>query len=60
MRLTVYISSASDGYFLLKAKELPGLLAKAESIDEIADAVCEAAAALTGRSPLEFDVIADY
>ena len=39
MRLTVYISSASDGYFLLKAKELPGLLAKAESIDEIADAV---------------------
>lgn len=60
MQLTVNISSASDGYFLLKAKELPGLLAKAARTNEIPDAVCKAAAALTGCSPHEFDVIADY
>lgn len=60
MTLTVYISSATDGYFLVKAKELPDLAAKANSIEGIPDAARAAAANLTGRAPSDFDVIADY
>lgn len=60
MTLTVYISSATDGYFLVKAKELPDLAAKAISIRGVPDAARAAAAKLTGLAPSDFDVIPDY
>jgi hypothetical protein len=60
LQLTVYISSASDGYFLLRAVELPDLTARAGTIDGIPVAVRDAAAVLTGRAPDDFDVSLDY
>jgi len=60
MQLTAYIASANDGYFLVKAKEVPELLARTSSLNDIPDAVREAAARLTGRAAGDFEVIPEY
>ncbi|MEW1812496.1 hypothetical protein AB0284_17540 [Pseudarthrobacter phenanthrenivorans] len=60
MQLNVYISSAADGIFRLKAAELPELTAQARELEDIPAAVRSAAAALTGREPGDFDITIDY
>ena len=59
MRLSVYIYSASDGHFQLKAPELPELTAEAWGMGNIPGPRA-AAAALTGRKPTDFDITLDY
>ncbi|WP_181405881.1 hypothetical protein [Pseudarthrobacter phenanthrenivorans] len=58
--MNVYISSASDGYFLLKTVEIPELTARAGTIEDMPGAVRAAAAVLTGRAPDDFEVSLDY
>lgn len=60
MQLNVHISSATDGYFLLKAAEIPELTARASKMDGIPGAVLAAAAELTGRPPEDFNINIDY
>ncbi|GKV74465.1 hypothetical protein [Pseudarthrobacter sp. NCCP-2145] len=60
MLLNVYISSAADGYFLLRAVEIPELKVKAKRFDDIPDAVRAAAAAVTGKAPGDFEIALDY
>jgi predicted RNase H-like HicB family nuclease len=60
LQLNVYISSASDGYFLLRAVEIPELTARASTIEDIPAQVRTAAAALTGKAPDDFEVSLDY
>jgi hypothetical protein len=58
--LNVYISSATDGYFLLKAVEIPQLSVTVRGLDDIPRAVRAAAAALTGRAPEDFEISLNY
>jgi hypothetical protein len=58
--LNVYISSASDGLFTVKAVQMPKLIVHTRTIEEIPDAVRYAAAAIVGRRPEEFEVILDF
>lgn len=60
VQLNIYISSASDEYFVIKALEMPELSVRAATIGEIPEAVRAAAAEATGLAPADFDIIADY
>lgn len=56
MKLTTRIASADDGWLALDVLELPDLEAYAKGFEDIPQAVQTAAAALTGRPAVEFDV----
>jgi hypothetical protein len=60
MQLNVYISSASDGLFHLRAVELPELAARTKRIEDIPEAVSAAAAEITGGTPADFDIVMAY
>lgn len=60
LQLNVYISSADDGLFTIKAVQIPELTAYARTIEGISDAARSAAAAIAGRQPEDFDVIIDF
>ena len=60
MLLNVYISSATDGFFLLRSVEIPELTVTARKLDDIPTVVRAAAAAVTGREPDDFDIVVDY
>ncbi|WP_458782329.1 hypothetical protein [Arthrobacter sp. D3-16] len=60
MQLNVYISSADDGLFTIKAVQIPELTAHAQTIEGIPHAVRCAAGAMTGKQPEDFDVIIDF
>lgn len=59
MQLTAYISSAADGYFLVRTKEVPDLVVRVSIISDLSQAVRSAAASLTGKSENDIDVIFD-
>ncbi len=60
LRLNVYISSADDRLFTIKAVQIPELTAHAQTLEGIPDAVRSATAALTGKQPKDFDIIIDF
>ncbi|WP_395405657.1 hypothetical protein ACHMXB_22300 (plasmid) [Arthrobacter sp. UC242_113] len=60
MRLTAQIKKAADGWLDLHVLELPELRAHARSIEDIPDAVRDAAAILTDRPGHDFDVEVRY
>lgn len=60
MQLTAYISSAADGYFLVRTKEVPDLVVRVSIISDLSQAVRAAAASLTGKSENVVDVVFDY
>lgn len=60
MQLTVYISSAADGLLTVKTTQVPELSVLARTLEDIPDAVCAAAAALTGRTAEDFVVVMDF
>lgn len=60
MQLNVYIANASDGFFVVKAVQMPELSARTRTLEEIPDAVRAAAAAVAGRPADSFDVIMDF
>lgn len=60
MQLNVYIASASDGFFTVKAMSMPELSAQARTLEEIPDAVRSAAAVVAGQSPEDFEVVLDF
>jgi hypothetical protein len=60
VQLNVYISSADDGLFTIKAVQLPELTAHTRTIEGISDAARSAAAAIAGRQPEDFEVIIDF
>lgn len=60
LQLNVYIASASDGFFTVKAVQMPELSTGARTLEEIPDAVRSAAAAAAGRPAEDFDVVLDF
>ncbi|MEV8181457.1 MULTISPECIES: hypothetical protein [Micrococcaceae] len=60
MKLNVYIASASDDFFTVKAVQMPELSAQARTLEEIPDAVRSAAAAVAGQPADFFDVVIDF
>ncbi|MBT2547196.1 hypothetical protein [Arthrobacter sp. ISL-65] len=60
MRLTAQIKKATDGWIDFRVVELPELVAHARKLDDIAGAVRDAAARLTGRQGQDFDVEVRY
>lgn len=60
LQLNVYISSAADGIFTVKAVQMQELSAHARTLEDVPGAVRSAAAALTGESPEEFDLVLDF
>lgn len=60
LQLNVYIASASDGFFTVKAAQMPQLSAQARTLADIPDAVRSAAAAITGQPADVFDVVIDF
>lgn len=60
MKLNVYISRAEDGILTVKAVQIPELSVQAGTIAEIPDAVRSAAASISGQSPDDFVVVADF
>jgi hypothetical protein len=60
LKLTVHILQAIDGRFDLRVFELPELAAQARGVDEIPDAVKDAAARLTGRPKHDSDIEVRY
>ncbi|RAM37261.1 transcriptional regulator [Arthrobacter globiformis] len=60
MKLTAQIGTAADGRLNLRVLELPELKTHARRVDEIPDAVRDAAAKLTGRPKDDFDIEVRY
>ncbi|MFF2347009.1 hypothetical protein [Pseudarthrobacter sp. NPDC058119] len=60
MKLTAHIKDATDGWFDLRTLELPELQATAHRVEDIPEAVREAAAKITGKPASEFDVEVSY
>lgn len=60
MQLNVYISSASDGLFTVKAVQMPELTAEAGTIEDVPNMVRSAAAAMVGGRPENFEVVFDF
>ena len=60
MLLNAYISTATDGHFILKVVEIPELTALASTVDDIPDAARAAAARMTGTAAVDFDVRVNY
>lgn len=58
--LNVYISSAADGLLTVKSAQMPELSVLARTLENIPDAVCAAAAVLSGRTPEDFLVVMDF
>jgi predicted RNase H-like HicB family nuclease len=60
LQLNVYISSAADGLFTIKAVQMPELVAHARTIEDIPLAARSAAAAIAGHAPGDFDIIMEF
>jgi predicted RNase H-like HicB family nuclease len=60
MKLTAHISKAADGRLDLHVVELPDLVAHARSVEDIPEAVRDAATQLTGRPRTDFHVEVRY
>lgn len=60
MQLNIYISSAADGLFTVRAIQIPALVAYARTIEDIPHAVRSAAAAIAGGAPDDFDIVMDF
>ncbi|MDQ0693174.1 hypothetical protein [Arthrobacter sp. W4I7] len=59
MQLKVYISTATDGFFTVKAVQMPELTAEARTLEDIPDALRSAAAAIVSQPPEDFHVVMD-
>ena len=60
MILTAQIKKAADGWLDLRVIEMPDLEAHARNVEDIPDAVRDAAERLTGRPGHDFDVEVRY